>query len=314
MRRHAAKIRDHEPTRVHNDRLASTRNERLPPMTLHLNITPTEALAFEPARRTLRLWPAIGGAQVQLSVTVRRTSERKDAPPYQVSAAMLIGTNPSRDRRLLTHLSAGHLTNPTQVATELTLTGFVTDEQLRVAEALREGADHLWVTLQVSATCVDGDPAQLAGGPGELGFDVPSGEWARELERVDAGSYLEILVPLTSDNEHATGVRRLRKARELIRHNHLEEALGEARKTVEAIRAAESTSDTVRQAGSKARRDRDQRERWAFLVEDVFSLLSGAAHDDPGTTEHFVWTREDVLALVTTTAGLLNRRAERAGQ
>lgn len=177
-----------------------------------------------------------------------------------------------------------------------------------------EGAEHLWVTLQISMTCVDGDPAQLVGGMGELGFDLPSGEWAQELERVDAGSYIEILVPLNSDNEHATGVRRLRQARELIRHNQVEDALGEARKAVEAVRAAESTSDTVRQAGSKARRDRDQRERWAFLVEDVFSLLSGAAHDDPDTTEYFVWTREDALALVTTTAGLLNRRSERAGQ
>ncbi|MCK2238237.1 MULTISPECIES: hypothetical protein [unclassified Crossiella] len=276
-------------------------------MTLHLNIASTEALAFEPARRVLRLWPAVGGAQAQLSVTIRRTSERKDAPPYQVSAAMLIGKNSSRDRRLLTHLTAAHLTNPSQVATELTLTGFVSHEQLRVAESLREGAEHIWVTLQMSVTCVDGDPAQLVGGTGELGFDLPGGEWAQELERVDVGSYVEILVPLTSDNEHATAVRRLRKARELIRDNHLEEALGETRKAVEAIRAADGTPDTVRQARSKSPRDRDQRERWAFLVEDIFSLLSGAAHDDPGTTEHFVWTREDVLALVTATAGLLNR-------
>lgn len=276
-------------------------------MTLHLNIAPAEALVFEPARRALRLWPAVGGAQVQLGVAVRRTSERKDAPPYQVSAVMLIGKNPSRDRRLLTHLTAPHLINPTQVATELILTGFVTDEQLRTAEALREGAEHIWVTLQVNVTCVDGDPAQLVGGTGELGFDLPSGEWAQELERVDAGSYVEILVPLTSDNEHANAVRRLRKARELLRDNHLEEALGETRKALEAIRAAECTPHTVQQARAKAPRDRDQRERWAFFVEDVFSLLSGAAHDDPGTTEHFVWSREDVLALVTTTAGLLNR-------
>ncbi|WP_208720294.1 hypothetical protein [Amycolatopsis circi] len=290
-----------------NGRLASPWNERLSPMTLHLNIASTEALAFEPARRVLRLWPAVGGAQAQLSVTIRRTSERKDAPPYQVSAAMLIGKNSSRDRRLLTHLTAAHLTNPSHVATELTLTGFVSHEQLRVAESLREGAEHIWVTLQISATCVDGDPAQLVGGTGELGFDLPSGEWAQELEGVDVGSYVEILVPLTSDNEHATAVRRLRKARELIRDNHLEEALGETRKAVEAIRAADGTPATVRQARSKSPRDRDQRERWAFLVEDIFSLLSGAAHDDPGTTEHFVWTREDVLALVTATAGLLNR-------
>ncbi|WP_146175050.1 hypothetical protein [Umezawaea tangerina] len=228
--------------------------------------------------------------------------------------AMLIGKAASQERRLLTHLVAKNLVNPTLVATEVTLTGFVSDEQLRAAEALREGAEHIWVTLQVSVTCVDGDPAQLVGGTGEFGFDLLSGEWAQELERVDAGSYLEILVPLTKDKDHATAVRRLRKARELVRDNHLEEALGETRKVIEAIRAADGTLDIARQARPKPPRDRDQRERWAFLAEDLFSLLSGAAHDDPGTTEHFVWSRKDVLALVAATAGLLNRLSERGGQ
>jgi len=36
---------------------------KVAPMTLHINIASTEALAFEPARRALRLWPAVGGAQ-----------------------------------------------------------------------------------------------------------------------------------------------------------------------------------------------------------------------------------------------------------
>jgi predicted pyridoxine 5'-phosphate oxidase superfamily flavin-nucleotide-binding protein len=281
-------------------------------MTLNLAITSTESLVFEPARRTLRLGPAIGGVQIELTLTVRRTAERKEAPPYQVSAAMLVAQNPSRDRRLLAPLAAGHLVNPVQVATEFRLTGFISVEQLRVVEELRSGADSIWVVLQVSVTCVDGEPTTLVGGNGEFSFALPAGEWLQELERVDAATYVEILVPLTSNTEHANAVRRLRNARTLIQDDRVEEALAEARKTLEFVRKAGGTAQIVQQAAAKKPRDRDLRERWAYLVEDIFSLLSGAAHDDQGTTEHFTWTRADAVALVASTAGLLGRLAEQA--
>jgi hypothetical protein len=56
--------------------------------------------------------------------------------------------------------------------------------------------------------------------------------------------------------------------------------------------------------------ERDQPERWALMVEDLFSLLSGASHDDPGTTEFFEWSRADAVALVAFASGLLGRLAE----
>lgn len=279
---------------------------------LNLAVTPTESLVFEPARRTLRLWPAVGGAQIELTINVRRTGERKDAPPCQVSAAMLVAQNPSRDRRLLAPLAGGQLANPVQVATEFRLTGFTSVEQLRVVEELRSGADQIWVVLQVSFTCVDGEPATLIGGNGEFSFALPASEWLQELERVDAATYVEILVPLTSNTEHANAVRRLRNARTLIQDDRFEEALAEARKALEFVRKVGGTVQIVQQATAKKPRDRDLRERWAYLVEDVFSLLSGAAHDDQGTTEHFTWTRADAVALVASTAGLLGRLAEQA--
>jgi hypothetical protein len=123
--------------------------------------------------------------------------ERKDAPPCQVSAAILVAQNPSRDRRLLTPLVGGHLANPVQVATEFRLTGLISVEQLHVVEELRSGADEIWIVLQVSFTCVDGEPATLVGGNGEFSFPLPAGEWLQELERVDTATYVEILVPLT---------------------------------------------------------------------------------------------------------------------
>src|SRR5205807_3541627 len=105
-----------------------------------------------------------------LSLTIRRTAERKDASPYQISAAMLVGQNPSRDRRLLTQLAVGHMVNPAQVATEFRLIGFISVEQLRVVEELRSGADSIWVVLQVNVVGTDGEPTTLVGGNGELSF------------------------------------------------------------------------------------------------------------------------------------------------
>jgi hypothetical protein len=281
--------------------------------TLHVNLASNEALAFEPARHALRLTPAVGGAQLQVSVRIRRTSERTEGPACQITAALLVGTNPSRSRQLLTQLAVGHAINPGQVATDITLSGYVSDEQLRAAEQLRGGQD-LWATLQIFVICVDGDPVQLVGGTGELGFDLPSGEWGQELDKVDGGSYVEVLVPLPDNAELATAVRRIRKARTLVRDNHLEEALGETRKAIEAIRAAAGTLTIAQTARPKPSKERDQQERWAIMVEDVFGLLSGAAHDDPETTEHFDWSRADAVALIATTAGLLGRLVERERQ
>lgn len=287
------------------------RHERLVSMTLDVPTTPTESLVFEPTRRTLRLWPAVGGAQIELSIRVRRMTERKDASPYQISAAMMVGRNSHQGRQLLTLLTARHLVNPVQVATEFRLTGFISVEQLRVVEELRSGNGSIWIILEVSATCVDGsDPATLVSGSGELAFDLLSSEWLQELERVDAGTYIEILVPLTNNAEYANAVSRLRNARTLIQNDRAEEALAEARKALEIVRDGEDTQNIAQQARDKKPRDRDLRERWALLVEDIFSLLSGAAHDDQDTTEHFKWTRADAVALVGGTAGLLGRLAE----
>ena len=276
-------------------------------MTLNLAITSTESLVFEPARHALRLRPAVGGTQIELDLTVRRTHEHKEDSPYQVTAAMLVGQGPSQGRSLLTPLAASHLVNPTQVATGLRLTGFISGEQLRVVEELRAGADAIWVVLQVGVIGTGGEPMALIGGHGELSFALAAGEWLQELERVDAATYVEILVPLTSGADQANAARRLRNARALIQEGRVEEALSEARKALEFVRTAEGTRQIVQQAAGKSSRARDLRERWAYLVEDTFSLLSGAAHDDRGTTEHFDWTRADAIALVGAVAGLLSR-------
>jgi hypothetical protein len=158
--------------------------------------------------------------------------------------------------------------------------------------------------------CVDGEPGRLIEGWGIETFSIQSGEWAEALERVDAGSFVELLVPLPTNKQLANSVRRLRKARELMRSDKVEEALGEARKAVEKVRKTYGTGKLAAAAGKKDARQHTKEERWAIYVESVFSLLSGAVHDDEGTTEHFVWTRAEADTLIMSVAGMLARLAE----
>jgi len=46
------------------------------------------------------------------------------------------------------------------------------------------------------------------------------------------------------------------------------------------------------------------------VIDDVFSLLSGAVHDDAGVTENFTWSRADAVALTAAVGGLLRRIAD----
>src|SRR5207245_8734677 len=97
-------------------------------------------------------------------------------------------------------------------------------------------------------------PRQLLESWGIENFAIQSGEWAEALERVDAGSYVELLVPLPANRQHANAVRRLRSARDLVRDNKIEEALGESRKAVEKVRKAYQTGKVAAVAAKKAAR------------------------------------------------------------
>lgn len=293
-----------------------------------------DTLRFEEVARPLRLWPAVGGAHLNLEVRVSTGADRSPAIPYQVSALMRVGPGYQMNTRPLCQLAVSSTIQPGRDGTTCTFTGFVSDAQLRAVEELRGGADDLWIALNITATRIDELPhraqpvtqapeavaqvpeavthahgVRFTDRTATLDFSITSGEWLRAWEQVDAGSFMEVLVPLPEAPEYAKAVGRVRAARKLIQGDHLEEALGEARKAVEAVRAAYKTSNLAAAAKDKPRKERDKDERWALLVEDLFGLVSGAAHDDPDLSEHFEWTRAEAVALVATTAGLLARLA-----
>jgi hypothetical protein len=274
-----------------------------------LDLQTAGQIQFEVGRDAFRIYSGIGGGRIEVSMRITRQDERKDVVPCDIAARMSVGTHPNVGQRYLCDLRTEHLVSPASHATQANLTGFITDQQFRIIEEIRHSRS-LWISLELTMTCVDGEPPRLIRGWGTENFDIQSGEWAEALERVDAGSYVELLVPLPSNKQLANAVRRLRKARELMRSDQVEEALGETRKAVERVRKAYRTWKLAAGAAKKDARLHTKQERWAIYIESVFSLLSAEIHDDEGTTENFVWTQAEADALILSVAGMLARLAE----
>nr|WP_147252762.1 hypothetical protein [Micromonospora provocatoris] len=285
-----------------------------------IRIDDANFIMLELPRRPLRFSPGVGGAQVDLTLRVSRSQDAQVPTPLLISGSLFTsGRNPSGTHRVLCQLQAEHPMSPTVRSSELRLTGFATDHQMRILEELRQGAD-LWMIFRPSATSVEGEPVAMVTRLGnDLRFDLGGGEWGQLLQDVDRGGFIEVVVPISGGTEDETAVRRLTTARGLLGEGKIEEALGEARKALEVARAWYGTAKTVREWEKKAKEAREQGaspdprkrtldERWAFQVEDLFSLLSGAAHDDDVTKE-FAYTRADGVALVASTAGVLGRLA-----
>lgn len=80
---------------------------------------------------------------------------------------------------------------------------FIADHQLLVIESMRHGGS-LAVGLDIVVISVDGEPRRLFSGRAGDSFRLQPGEWASDLKRADAGSYVELLVPLPADRAQAS--------------------------------------------------------------------------------------------------------------
>ncbi|MGW9030955.1 hypothetical protein ACWGQ5_44260 [Streptomyces sp. NPDC055722] len=188
----------------------------------------------------------------------------------------------------------------------LTLETTVTDQQLRGLEKTRAGADlslRAQLTLTALAYTKHWPVAQ-----GQEIIRIPHATWSNALVQLDAGAFVDVLIPITAVEARATAARRIREAKTAIRDRRYEHAVTLARAVLDAVREACNTQKVNARAMAKTKAaDRDQEERWAVLIQSAFSLFSGAPHDDAGTTENFTWTRADAVAAVATAAGLLAR-------
>jgi len=274
-----------------------------------IDVSKGDRLELEPTRNALRLWPAVGGARMELRLRVTRSAERTPPPRYRLSAALHVGRSPQQVRRLVTRLDTDSLVAPGLRGFEISFAGFVSDQQLRLINELREGKE-LWFILVLDVTAVEGEPPELVASRGELSFAVSPGEWGSEMDRVDSVAFIELLIPMPEGAEDASQVRLLREAQQLIRDNKVDAGLVRARKALEPMIADIRDSGIVKTARDKTARDRTLDERFAILAEDTIAVLHGAAHEDPVTAD-FHYTRADATLLLATTAGLVSRHIRR---
>jgi hypothetical protein len=185
------------------------------------------------------------------------------------------------------------------------LTCSLSDSQLRAVEQLRDGRD-LPLRLHPDAVLlhpVDGlYPVVQAQ---EVAF-VPAEAWARQLEGLGAAVVMEVLVLLPLDgSELRRAVSRIREAKGHITDGKYEEAVIKARAALDYVRQVVPSDSSA--AGTKSR-ERTQEQRWNILSDNLYSLASGANHDDEVTAD-FKWNRDDAVMIVAAVAGLLGRLA-----
>ncbi|MGI5518670.1 hypothetical protein [Streptomyces sp. CA-106131] len=181
----------------------------------------------------------------------------------------------------------------------------VTDQQLRGLEKMRAGAD-LSLRAELTLTAL----AEAEHWPvacDQENIRIPHATWSNALAQLDAGAFVDVLIPITTVDARATAARRIREAKTAIRDQRYEHAVTLARQALDAVREACNTQKLHDQATKKKAGGRDQEERWAVLTQSAYALFSGAPHDDWGTTENFDWTRADAVAAVAAAAGLLAR-------
>jgi hypothetical protein len=219
----------------------------------HIDLGGNRAVVLEPALRSLRLWPAVAGAKLELRLKASVTGESKEPLQLQVSAKLPVGTglSPSISSVPLCLLQARNMVQPSSQATEFTLEGLVSAEQLRAAEQPR-GSRPLWLIVSVRLAYLDRTAElQLAERTGDLSWNLPTSEWAEELERVEAAGFVEVLVPMAGSPKFAKAVSRLGKARALVRDDRPEQAVGETRKALEQYRKEYGTLQVGQAAATK---------------------------------------------------------------
>ncbi|MGA5454410.1 hypothetical protein ACPCVO_48380 [Streptomyces umbrinus] len=188
---------------------------------------------------------------------------------------------------------------------QLVLETAVTDRQLRGLEKLRAGAD-LVLRAQLALTALT-ETKHWPVAQGQEIIRIAHATWSNALTQLDAGAFVDVLIPITTVEARATGARRIREAKTAIRDGRYEHAVSLARAALDPVRDSCDTKKVHDQAMQKKAGERDQEERWAVFTQSAYALFSGAPHDDAGTTENFTWTRADAVAAVTAAAGLLAR-------
>ncbi|MEU3103894.1 hypothetical protein [Streptomyces griseoflavus] len=110
----------------------------------------------------------------------------------------------------------------------LTLETTVTDQQLRGLEKLRAGAD-LSLRAQLTLTALEYAKHWPVVQDQEI-IRIPHAAWSNALVQLDAGAFVDVLIPVTTVEARATGAGRIREAKTAIRDGRYEHAVALARR------------------------------------------------------------------------------------
>ncbi|MBB4796220.1 hypothetical protein BJY54_006924 [Streptomyces nodosus] len=101
------------------------------------------------------------------------------------------------------------------LATNLTPKTSVTDQQLRGLEKTRTGND-LPLRAELSLTAL-AETTHWPVADDQQIIRVPHTTWSNALTQLDAGAFVDVLIPVTTVDARATGARRIREAKTAIR-------------------------------------------------------------------------------------------------
>lgn len=192
----------------------------------------------------------------------------------------------------------------------------LSDEQLVAIEDARNGGP-VEIVFNIAATLLEG---KVAIRDCQEIYRVPPERWQEMLHQAGVGASIVVRVtgPLSELADQAHNVEgpsasraaaRLREARSELLDGRYEACVKTCRTVLENLRELQPATAQPPSSDIK-RRDRNQEERWAALADDVYSLASGANHDQ-GVTADFRWSQSDAQAVLATTAGLLARAMPR---
>lgn len=176
----------------------------------------------------------------------------------------------------------------------------VTDEQLIAIESAR-GAGDVELTFDLTTTLLSTPSGVEPSITAQAQYRIPAHRWLEQLDNVGAAVAITIRVPSPLADESAPeraelagepsmvrAAKRLREARGALRDKNFEGCIKSCRAVLENIEllVAPVPANQVRSTVPKSR---SQEQRWSALHHDLFSLASGANHDDE-LTATFEWT------------------------
>ena len=282
----------------------------------------TTSLDFLPRRVRLDLedvWmrPGFGGHEVRFQFKLQApwlpddTADSVETLSVQARIDASSGSSP----RPLGHASLTCLVR--RFPTTEHLCFVISDDQLLGLEVMR-GEGGIDFQLDITAVLSDRDNARSAWTATQMRHMVTAPRWIELLDQVGVGATITIRVssPFTDATPDGAVVtpnsasasqaaRRLREARRSLRDGNYERCVQTCRSVLDNLKDLAPPAP-INELKVTPAASRNQAQRWSALFHDLYSLTSGANHDDE-VTRSFAWSRSDAQAALAMTAALLAR-------